>query len=230
MRLEEIRKNPAIMQELRFDLTPEKLAIPKEATFDPKNAGFYFCIYVRDSKACLALLHYLPDGTATHECIAGQPPGDLIRDALEGIDTPSGYYAINKPIEKLLRTGLYGADKVRSPRSKAKVRQLLDRLMELLHHAHGGNYYGRFNEIARERGRKVESSHFSKMDTVSIQLLIETIEAKQERNAKAVTHVKGVISVLEQPCFAVESVVDEKAREYQISRLKEAAALLEEGL
>lgn len=111
--------------------------------------------------------------------------------------------------------------------SKMKVRELLDLLMELLHRIHGGDYYVRFKQIAKERGRRVESSHFSKMDTVSMQLLIETIEAKQEKNAKAVTHIRGVISVLEQPCFAVESVVDEKAREYQISRLKEAAALLE---
>lgn len=117
-----------------------------------------------------------------------------------------------------------------TPISKMTVRQLLDLLMGLLHQAHGGDYYKRFKEIAKERGRKVESSQFSKMDTVSIQLLIETIVLLKERNAKALTNVKGVISVLEQPCFAVESVVDEKAREYQISRLKEAAALLEEGL
>ncbi len=53
---------------------------------------------------------------------------------------------------------------------------LTDRLMELLNSLYGGSYYGRFNEIAKARGRKIESSHFSRMDTASMQILIETIE------------------------------------------------------
>ncbi len=208
MRLEEIRNNPEITENLRWDLTPEKLAIPKDAQFNPENAGYYFCIYLRGPQSCLALLHYLPNGTATHECIEGIPE-DIILEALRDADG-SEYHPINKPIEKLLRMGLYGANKNEvkenacenltkelkkiamdfnrtneTTLSKMRVRQLLDRLMELLNKAHGGDYYTRFNEIAKERGRKVESSHFSRMDTVSIQLLIETLEAPQEKNAKA---------------------------------------------
>lgn len=224
---QKIAETPAIMAHLRFDLTEEKLAKTK---FNKEDAGIYFCIMVRNKQAFLGMLHYHTDGTVTEDYIS-EFPEDMILAALReagGDQNRSGYYPINKPIEKLLRMGLYRTDReAKSPLSKMRVRQLLDRLMELLNKTHGGNYYGRFNEIARERGRKVESSHFSKMDTVSIQLLIETIEAKQERNAKAITHIKGVISVLEQPCFAVVNMVDEKAREYQISRLKEAVALLE---
>ncbi len=219
MKLEEIRNNPEITENLRWDLTPEKLAIPKDAQFNPENAGYYFCIYQRGSKPCLVLLHYLTDGTATQDCIEGIPE-EIILEALRDSDGKGEYHPINKPIEKLLRMGFYGygANKnevkekacenltkelkkiamdfnrtVKSIEecggmnetttlSKMRVRQLLDRLMELLNKAHGGDYYNRFKEIAKERGRKVESSHFSRMDTVSIQLLIETLE-----NAKAAT-------------------------------------------
>lgn len=70
------------------------------------------------------------------------------------------------------------------PLSKMRVRQLLDRLMEKLHNVHGGSYYSRFNEIAKERGRRIESSHFSRLDTVSLQLLIETIEIIETMSQK----------------------------------------------
>ncbi len=60
--------------------------------------------------------------------------------------------------------------------SKLSHQALTGRLMELLNSLYGGSYYGRFNEIAKARGRKIESSHFSRMDTASMQVLIETIE------------------------------------------------------
>ncbi len=62
------------------------------------------------------------------------------------------------------------------PLSKLSHFDLIDRFMGLLHAAHGGDYYRRFSEIAKARGRNITSSHFSRMDTASLQLLIETIE------------------------------------------------------
>lgn len=70
--------------------------------------------------------------------------------------------------------------------SKLRIVQLLDRLMGLLNKAHGGDYYDRFKAIAKERSRKVESSHFSRMDSVSMQLLIETLETLIEKNERCV--------------------------------------------
>lgn len=183
MKLEEIRNNPEIMANLRFDLTPEKLAIHKDAQFDPENAGYYFCIYLRGSKPCLALLHYLPGGTATQDCIAGFPE-DLVNEVLRDIliekllrmgyslrnadqkplskltvrqlltDFPEvkealrdakwsegQYYPINKPIQNLLRMGLYGANR------NAKLK---DRYCEQC-----GNYVGAMSEKAWETMGKV---------------------------------------------------------------------------
>ena len=74
--IQEISKNPAIMKYLRWDWMPE----PK-AQFNPEEAGFYFCLYVRDSKASLVLLHYMPDGTTTQDYIADFPE-DMILAAL----------------------------------------------------------------------------------------------------------------------------------------------------
>jgi len=108
MKLEEIRNNPAIMMHLRWDLTKEKLA---RTTFNREDAGFYFCIYVRKGRACLALLHYYPDGRATHDCMAGFPQ-DMILAALKeagGSIEGNGYYPINHPIEEKLRSGLQTA-------------------------------------------------------------------------------------------------------------------------
>jgi len=112
MNLEEIRNNPAIMKHLRFDLTKEKIVTPKEK-FNSEDAGHYFCIYVRNGRACLALLHYYPDGKATQEPVAGFP-GDMILAALKeagGSMKVNGYYPINKPIEDMLRIGLVAAGK-----------------------------------------------------------------------------------------------------------------------
>jgi len=108
MRLEEIRNNPAVMMHLRLDLTKEMLA---RTTFNTEDAGFYFCIYVRNGRACLALLHYYPDGKATQEPLAGFPE-DMILAALKeagGSIEVNGYYPINHPIEELLRLGLQTA-------------------------------------------------------------------------------------------------------------------------
>ncbi len=63
------------------------------------------------------------------------------------------------------------------PLSKLSHEGLLTRLANILDSLHGGNYYNRFSVIAKERGRRIESSHFSRMDTASMQLLLETIES-----------------------------------------------------
>ena len=130
MRLEEIRNNPAIMRHLRWDFIKEKLA---RTTVNREDAGFYFCINVRNGRACLALLHYYPDGKSTQEPIAGFPgeqynrflaesgttqeplagfPEDMILAALNeagGSIKMNGYYPINHPIEEMLRLGLQTA-------------------------------------------------------------------------------------------------------------------------
>lgn len=114
--------------------------------------------------------------------------------------------------------------------SKQRIRQLLDRLMELLHQAHGGNYYTRFKEIAKERSRKIESSHFSKLDAVSLQLLIETIEGLTTDNIarrKAVALVKSTVAVMQQQ---PQSLADFSVRKMQIDKLQSAIEYLEEGL
>lgn len=227
--IKKIAETPAIMAHLRFDLTAEKLAKTK---FDREDAGVYFCIMVRKKRVCLGTLHYHTHGTATEDYVSDFPE-DMIFEALReagGDQNRNGYYPINKPIEKLIRMGLYAKAKAGdAPLSKMRVRQLLDLLMELLHQAHGGDYYTRFNQIARERGRRVESSHFSKMDTVSMQLLIETIVKLKGDAEKAKALIESVISVISQPVFIAECAIDEKVRDYQLSKLTEAAALLQGG-
>lgn len=118
--LEEIRNNPAIMMHMRFDLTKEKLA---RTIFNREDAGFYFCIFVRNGRACLALLHYYPDGKATQEPIAGFPE-DMILAALSEAESTiekNGYYPINHPIEELLRLGLYVSGKARDSNDEEAV-------------------------------------------------------------------------------------------------------------
>ena len=131
MRLEEIRNNPAIMMHLRFDLTKEMLA---RTTFNRKDAGFYFCIYVRNGWACLALMHYYPDGKATQEPLAGFPEDMILASLKEagGSIEVNGYYPINQPIEEMLRLGLYAPGKARAGQSQpAKLNATEHRGMQI---------------------------------------------------------------------------------------------------
>lgn len=110
MRLEEIVNNPAIMMHLRWDMTKEKLA---RTTFNPGDAGFYFCIFVRNGRACLALVHYHPGGQVTQDYMLDFPE-DMILAALkeaEGSTDASGYYPINHLIKEMLRLGLVAKGK-----------------------------------------------------------------------------------------------------------------------
>lgn len=61
--------------------------------------------------------------------------------------------------------------------SELNATELRSKLFELLNELNGGNYFHRFHEIAKERGSPlVKNSHFYKLDTASLQLLIETIQ------------------------------------------------------
>lgn len=117
---------------LRFDLSQEMLDAPGPLRFHPRNdwtdegterirkehheqAGFYFCIHAWNNKPRLALVHFLPDGDRTMEDISGFPEKFLV----EAIEQQSesvqhakhkiyigGHFAINKPVEDILRAGL----------------------------------------------------------------------------------------------------------------------------
>lgn len=124
MRLEDIFHNPEIMENLRWDLDKEKL-LKQPETFDKEDAGFYFCIYVRNYRACLALLHYYPDGKAIQDCIAGFPE-DMIQTAVKeaGAGGIHGrYLPINKPIEDILRLGLMAG-----PQNRQGIKSSRERL------------------------------------------------------------------------------------------------------
>lgn len=199
MRLEEIRNNPAVMMHLCWDLTKEKL---ERTTFNREDAGFYFCIYVKNGRACLALLHYYPDGKATQEPLAGFPE-DMILAAIKeagGSIEVSGYYPINHPIEEMLRLGLYASGKGKAGQSRLtelNAEKLLAKFYDMLNKLHGGSYFHRFHDIARERGRpQVRDSHFYKLDTVSMQLLVETIQALTSEDGACCTKACGAVCPL----------------------------------
>ncbi len=93
------------------------------------------------------------------------------------------------------------------PLSRLSHLDLTNRLTELLDALYSGSYYGRFGEIAEVRGRKIESSHFSRMNTASLQLLIETIESLRAspelREARLTAEeVLRIVSIREGNLFA----------------------------
>jgi hypothetical protein len=88
------------------------------------------------------------------------------------------------------------------------------------------DFMGRWLEIAKERGSKSRNSQFYRLDTVSTQLLIEAFEAERSNIKKAARLVKSAIPVMQQSCFV--QFTDEKAKNYQISKLQSALDLLEQ--
>lgn len=96
----------------------------------------------------------------------------------------------------LVRTGL-GRENIPRyrPLSKMALGELLSRLFDILNDLHGGSYDHRFKEIAIERGRpQIDSSHFSKLDSASIQLLIETIEKLRNQKVNIISRtVEGLV-------------------------------------
>lgn len=117
MEFEEIRKNPAIMMHLRFDLKIGEVLKPigtKTKADLKEQAGFFFCIDADNDRPRLVLLHMLPDGWGSPDYISDFPE-DMLRDAVRdaGDDHTGGFYPINKPIEDLLQMGLRTAGKKR---------------------------------------------------------------------------------------------------------------------
>ena len=111
MRHKDILRNPEIMKNLRWDFDKEKLS---RTPFNIEDAGYYFCILVRDGGAALALLWFHPpDGQFTEYYIADFPEDMILASLKEagGSTGVSGYYPINRPIEDMLRLGLMVARK-----------------------------------------------------------------------------------------------------------------------
>ncbi|MFZ2411025.1 MAG: hypothetical protein WAW23_05605 [Candidatus Methanoperedens sp.] len=90
------------------------------------------------------------------------------------------------------------------------------------------DFNGRWLEIAKERGSKSKNSQFYRLDAVSTQFLVEAFEAERDNIKKAAMLVKSTISILQQPSYV--QFTDEKARDYQISKLQSALDMLEQPI
>jgi len=128
MKLKEILSNPAILENLRWDLTQEMLDAPGPLRFHLANdriedgverilrehneqAGYYFCIHAWNDRARLALIHFLPVGDREVKDIIDFPEKFLveaIQQSSESIQHAKnkihvgGHFTINKPIEDML--------------------------------------------------------------------------------------------------------------------------------
>lgn len=113
--LEEIAKNPAILQHLHWELTPEDIFTPRTIQskedlemldrLHEEQAGFYFYIDVWNGKARLALMHVMPDGSMTSERI-DYPDEDGLIEAIEeagGAINMSGHYSLSTRLRKRLQ-------------------------------------------------------------------------------------------------------------------------------
>lgn len=120
MILKDITSNPAIMDDLRWDLTQKMLDAPGPLRFHPTNdmtedgverilrehkeqAGYYFCIHAWNDKARLTLIHFLQVGNREVEDITGFPEKFLIEAISDAKIHIDGYFTINKTIEDMLR-------------------------------------------------------------------------------------------------------------------------------
>ena len=119
MKLEEIKNNPEIMTQLRWDLTPQTANIPegytitKQADLERLNkllaekAGYYFYVDVANCQARLALMHNNATGGGNVEYIRDfESP--LLERAVEAIGsiTTSGWYPLSKRLTGLLKKKL----------------------------------------------------------------------------------------------------------------------------
>ena len=119
MKLEEIKNNPEIMSQLRWDLTPQTANIPegyiitKQEDLERLNkllaekAGYYFYIDVWNCQAHLAIMQNHATGSATMHSIEDfESP--LLEKAVEAVGsiTTSGWYPLNKRLETLLKKKL----------------------------------------------------------------------------------------------------------------------------
>jgi hypothetical protein len=120
MKFEEIKNNPEIMSQLRWDLTPQNSNFPNgtwtvnnQADIDAMNkfqtdkAGYYFYIDVANCQAHLAIMQNHATGSGTmHRIEDFESP--LLEKAVEEIGsiTTSGWYPLNKRLETLLKKKL----------------------------------------------------------------------------------------------------------------------------
>lgn len=120
MKLSEIRNNPEILANLRWDLTPQSASITgytltSQADFDrlnellAKKAGYYFYVDVWNCQARLVLMHNYANGNGQAEVIEDYDNVELLEDAVDCI-TCSGHYPITAELEDDLRRKIYTSD------------------------------------------------------------------------------------------------------------------------
>jgi len=118
MKFEEVKNNPEIMSQLRWDLTPQNAnlsgyEINNQADLERLNkllaekAGYYFYVDVWNCQAHLALMQNRKEGSGTmHQITDFNSP--LLEKAVEAIGsiTTSGWYPLSKRLETLLKKKL----------------------------------------------------------------------------------------------------------------------------
>ena len=120
MKLSEIRNNPEILANLRWDLTPQSASITgytltSQADFDRLNellaqkAGYYFYVDVWNCQARLVLMHNYANGNGQAEVIEDYDNVELLESSVDCI-TCSGHYPITVELEDDLRKKLYTSD------------------------------------------------------------------------------------------------------------------------
>jgi hypothetical protein len=120
MKLSEIRNNPEILANLRWDLTPQTSSITgytltSQADFFRLNellaqkAGYYFYVDVWNCQARLALMHNYANGNGRAEIVEDYDNVELLEASVDCI-TCSGHYPITAELEDDLRKKLYTSD------------------------------------------------------------------------------------------------------------------------
>jgi hypothetical protein len=118
MKLADVKNNPDIMANLRWDLTPEtanigEYTINNQADLDRLNAllaskaGYYFYVDVWNCQAHLAIMHNQADGSGTMYQIEDFN-SPLLEKAVEALGsiTTSGWYPLSKRLTTLLKKKL----------------------------------------------------------------------------------------------------------------------------
>src|SRR5690554_2885193 len=120
MKLSEIRNNPEILANLRWDLTPQSASITgytltSQADFDRLNellaqkAGYYFYVDVWNCQARLVLMRNYANGNGRAEVIEDYDNVELLEASVDCI-TCSGHYPITTELEDDLRRKIYTSD------------------------------------------------------------------------------------------------------------------------
>jgi hypothetical protein len=121
MKLEEIKNNPEIMNQLRWDLTPQTASVGNHGSYEitcqgdidrlnellKEKAGYYFYVNVWDCQARLALMYNNSGGGGRSDIIDFESP--LLEKAVYqagGMINLSGWYPLNKQLKTLLQKKL----------------------------------------------------------------------------------------------------------------------------